>query len=295
MNAVIADVLKSKLANLEWLERFGGLVVQASRPEFVTGADGVQVIKGYQVCPVACSVNAENCWEGGVHKYFEPDSSKAAIGFFTDGGGVRLRQIEGPKEMWLRFEFNLRFLCWMNTVRLGTSITAGGCQPSGRVSPYVIAQLFGPHSAVGVFAGGIEETIFKDIEVKSISELPKTPGIFEPFTFARDGVNRGLFLYPYDYFGLSISGEFMMNRNCLPEFGAEWTPTVGCLAPAGNVNWFSRKAVVFLASLPVFDSNEDALAGNLSGGGTVSPLSVGDPYWGSPSHVANADAFLRVE
>ena len=46
MVSVIADVLKSKLAALEWIDRFGGLVSNATRPELITGADGAQVVKG---------------------------------------------------------------------------------------------------------------------------------------------------------------------------------------------------------------------------------------------------------
>lgn len=295
MVSVIADVLKANLTNLAWMERFGGLVVQAVKPTLKQGVDGVQVQTGQQIYPVACTVNMENCWEREQFRYFEPDSKKSAVAFFVDNGGCSLKTIEGPKNQHYKFTFDLKFLCWLNTARLGESITDGNCLPSGRIVPYVMAEFFGTHSAVDVFGGGIEETIFQAIEVTSVRELVKNPSMFEPFSFVKEGINKNHFIYPYDYFGLVIQGTFVINKNCLPDFGLDWTPNVGCLAPAGNINWFSREAVLWLASLPVFQSNEKAIAGELWGGGTVPGLSIGDPYWGSPDHFAFSNTFLRVE
>ena len=98
MVSVIADVLKASLTDLQWLERFGGMVVPASKPLFKQGADGVQVVTGHHISPIACDVNMENCWENGKFKHFEPDSTKSAIAFFMDNGGCSLKNIEGPKE-----------------------------------------------------------------------------------------------------------------------------------------------------------------------------------------------------
>lgn len=294
MNAIIADVLKANLANLQWMERFGGMVFPYQVAQFVTDLDGKQVIKGYDTYPMTCDVNEENCYETGTIKHFEPDSTKSAIGFFVDNGGVTLQSVEGPKNAVLKFAFDLKFLCWMNTARLGSSITAGLCQPSGRIVPYVIAEMFGEKSAVGVFGGGIEESIFYNIEVTRVRELTKSPAMFEPFSFARWGVDRGLFTTPYDYFGIQLQGTFTVNKDCLPDFGDGWTPTVGCLAPAGDVDWFSRRSIAYFASLPEFDSNEDAKIGRLPNGTFITPLVVGDNYWASSQHVAGSDAFMRV-
>jgi hypothetical protein len=154
----------------------------------------------------------------------------------------------------------------MNSARLGETITAGGCLPSSRVSPFVIAQLYGNHTAVGKFGGGLEEETFLAIEVTGIRQLTQTPSIFEPFTFARDGVNRHLFTYPYDYFGLQITGTFVVNRNCLPEFGVDWEPEEGCLSPASNPgtpgngtsNWFFNQMQQYNSGLGAYTDNEAA-------------------------------------
>lgn len=217
MIGVIANVLKTRLAALDWIERFGGLVTEAKRPRIVTGADGVQVVTGYDIFPVACDVNAANCWETGLYKYFMPDSTKSAIAFFTDLSGAQLERTEGAKERFLLMSFSVRFLLWGNTKRLGDDVTGGACNMSGRVAPYVIAQMWGKHNVSDAYASNTPEfDAYKNIEVLKIGQPVKSPSLFAPFTFAADGENRGLFLHPYDYFALNISGTFLLNKDCLP-------------------------------------------------------------------------------
>lgn len=287
MVTVIAEVLRNKLELLGWVERVGGLVTVAERPIEKTGANFSKVVTGRQFYPIASDVNDAECWENGVYKLLEPDSAKSSVVFFRDMDGIRFVGAEGPKKGSIRYEFDLGFYCWLNLTRLGDSITAGGSTASGRVAPYFIENIMGSHSATGVFGGGIEEEAFIQIEVKEISEMRKTREMFSPFDFASKGE---LFLYPYDYFGLRVTGEFIIPKSCLPSFGAGWTPSAGCL-PSGNIDWFQR----VLGLLPVFDSNEDALAGNLSNGDTMPGLSVGEFYVGSERHVAFASVVLRVE
>lgn len=272
MIAGIAEILKYRLSNLPWIERFGGLVSQATRPVFVQGADGAQVITGYQTYPVACDVNDAACWENGVYKYFEPDAKKAAIAFFVDNGGVVLKGPEGAKNGGLRFSFDLKFLCWMNLKRLGDTITNGDCNASMRVVPYVMAQFWGQHNATGIFSGGIEEDIFLSVDVTGIRQLQKTPAMFQPFTFATDGEKRGLFLYPYDYFGLQISGTFVVDINCLPAlYAGDYEFASGpCIPQAGTPgsgnNPGGCQAHYILSCLPEYVDDAAALSGGLTAG-----------------------------
>lgn len=208
MIKAIGEVLKSQLETLTWLERVGGVVENAVKPTYVTGADGAQVKTGEQVFPVACGTT-DACWNDGKYKFFSPDSSVKAVAFFRDTNGVSFQTVVLDNAR-MRFSFELQFLCWLNLKKIG----AEDCAFSEKVAPYVIAQFWGDHSATDVFGGGIEEDIYAQIEVNRIRQLPKTPAMFQPYTFAADG--RGLFLYPYDYFGLAISGTFDININCLP-------------------------------------------------------------------------------
>lgn len=291
MLTVIAEVLRDKISTLSWIERTGALTMVASRPTFATAADMQSVITGYESYPVSCHVNLQDCWEDGAYKLLEPDGYKSGVAFFMDNGGVEQIAIEGPRAANIRYKFNLKLLVWLNINRLGTDITADGCNISGRVAVFFMEKMLGRHSAAGLFGGGVEEDAFKWIEVTKVDELPKDISLFSDFRFSKQ---KELFFWPYDYLGLRITGEFVVNRNCLPEFGAGWLPTGGCLTPAGDVNWFSREMAEYLAGLEEFNSNEDALAGILPNGDATTPLSVGDPYWASGQHVAGADAFMKV-
>lgn len=217
MVTTICDILKYSLTGLDWLERFAGLAMPATRTLYTAGADGKQIETGQQTFPVSCGVNAENCWDNQLFKVLEPDSKKAAIAFFTDSGGVQTREIIGPGLKKIRFSFSVRFLCWLNVKRLEGTLPANYCVASGILAPYVMGQLMGEHDAGDVFGpNSIEGSIYQNFSVDSIRELVKTPSIFDPFTFAMDGEKRNLFIYPYDYFGLQIDGQFTMNLDCLP-------------------------------------------------------------------------------
>lgn len=227
MLSAIADILKYKLTDstdspaLDWIERFGGLVISAAKANTVQSQDGAFVNAGYQYWPVACDVNAEKCFEDFAKlKWFVPDSSLAAVAFFTDGGGTRFLRFDEnvPQRGGLVYQFNLRFLCWVNMKRLGDAITSGECYVADKVVPYVIAKFFEAHSAATVFGSGTPKAkAYRNIEVTSVSQLQKQPSIFNPFTFAQLPDKQALFIWPYDYFGLQIQGEFTLHRNCLAE------------------------------------------------------------------------------
>lgn len=268
MQAIIAEVLRAKMGGLGWIERVGGLVQIASRPVYSTAGPGMKATQtGTEYYPVACNVNVADCWENGVYKLLEPDGKKSGVLFFMDNGGIRQIAIEGPKSAFVRFSFSLKMLCWLNLPRLGDPITANGATASGRIAPFFMGQLYGEQTATGVFNGELEEEVFKSIRVTKIDELTKTPEMFAPFDFSR---RRELFFYPYDYMGFVLEGEFLINKNCLPEFGAAWEPAEGCLVWAsdpggvpGAGTSLCKRLFQCLATLDEFDTDADGIAGGL--------------------------------
>jgi hypothetical protein len=281
---VIADVLKSKIAELEWIEKFGGMVDAAYKPVYAPLEGTNQQVKiGDLVYPVDCISNCEDCWHKGVYYYFIPESKKAAVAFFTDSGGAGLQQVDGPKQGWLRFRFEIRFLCWLNLERLGVE----GCGFSGTAVPYIISKFFGRHTVTGLFDGGVLEDVFQGVEVTGIAQLPKDPRMFEPFSFAREGNDRGLFLYPYDYFGLTITGNFIVARHCLPALLEGWTPSAGgCLPGTGNgVPCPPNTVKGYLNGLNEYPDDETARADGLT---------TNDHYWTLGSDFLPGGVFKRV-
>jgi hypothetical protein len=286
---IIAEVLRQKLVDIPWAERTAGLTLAAKRAMFSTTPGLFSTQTGVQTYPVAAEVNQEECWENGVFKLLEPDATKASIMFFVDNGGARQLSVDGPKGRFLRYSFNLRLLVWVNMSRLGTDLQGDRNVVSGRLAPYVIAAISGKHDIAGVYNGGPEETAISGIEVREMSELQKDPVMFAPFDF-RDRTE--LFFWPYDYFGFTVSGEFMLNKNCLEDISEGWEPTVSCLSPAWDKNWFNREAILYFASLPAFTSNEDALAGIAPDGSPTDSLVVGDLYWAALGHNSAAEGTL---
>lgn len=220
MIAAIADILKFKLTDLDWIERFGGLVVSAAQANTVQSADGAFVNAGYQYWPVACDVNVEKCFEDKRKlKWFVPDSSLAAVAFFVDNGGTNfLRLADVPNRGGLTYQFNLKFLCWLNLKRLGDAIAYGECFASDKVVPYIIAKFWESHSAADVFGAGTPKAMaYRDVEVTSVNQLTRSPSLFNPFTFSTLPDKQAMFIWPYDYFGLDVKGTFTLYRHCLAE------------------------------------------------------------------------------
>lgn len=223
MVAAIADILKAQLSGLDWIERFGGLVIEAKRPDTRKADNGDTVIVGWQSWPVACDVNAERCFEDHAKlKWFIPESSLSAVAYFVDNGGCQMVGFDEftPNRGGLIYRFNLKFVCWMNMKRLGDAITSGECWAADKLVPYVVAEFLGtaPGAATVVFGADTPKArAYKQVEVTSVSQVQKSPQVFAPFSFWNLPDKQAMFVWPYDYFALSIQGTFILNRFCLGE------------------------------------------------------------------------------
>lgn len=224
MVAAIADILKSRLSALDWMERFGGLVIEAKKADTRKADDGSTVIVGYQSWPVACDVNAERCFEDQQKlRWFIPESGLAAVAYFVDNGGTSFVEVSEfvPRRGGLVYRFNLKFVCWLNMKRLGDAITFGECWAADKLVPYVIAEMFGNYTATEIEtifgADSPQARAYKQVEVTGITQLQKSPQLFAPFSFWNMPDKQALFVWPYDYFALSIQGTFTLNRFCLGE------------------------------------------------------------------------------
>lgn len=232
MVAAIADILKARLSTLDWIERFGGLVIEAKKADTRRADNGDVITVGWQSWPVACDVNAERCFEDHAKlKWFVPESTLSAVAYFVDNGGTSFVGIDEftPKRGGLVYRFNLKFVCWMNMKRLGDAITSGECWATDKLVPYVIAEFVGtePNAATTVFGANTPKALaYRQVEVTSVSQLTKSPQLFAPFSFWNMPDKQAMFMWPYDYFALQIQGTFILNRFCLadlyePPFVAE--------------------------------------------------------------------------
>ena len=215
MISAIAEILKARIGELPWVERYGGLVVPATKPAFKTNqTTGASELSTPQVYAIGCDVNNERCWETGTYKYLHPSDDMASIAFFMDNGGCSVKSVSGPKSAFITYTFDVRFLCWMNVKKLGFD----DCNLSALAVPDIIGKLMGRQNAGD---GSAYADIYRNINVTGVRQLVKSPTMFQPFYFATEGAKRGIFLFPYDYFGLSITGTFDINKNCIPPLVAE--------------------------------------------------------------------------
>lgn len=239
MVAAIAQILKSQIGSLPWIERYAGLVFAAAKPvkanssAFLGNTDSRNQYRGGLVFPVACDAENVDCWNDDQLKYMTPDSGIASLAFFVDNGGTEFVEFIGPNWTLHRYRFNLRFLFWADARQLDMA----ACGASGKLAPYITSRLLtrkaGGLNTVGVFGGGMEEETYFNVFVTKIVQPKKEPSLFNPFTFAQTGVDRGIFLPPYDYFALNIQGTFDIPANCLPELFAPGFEFVrgNCLQP----------------------------------------------------------------
>lgn len=211
----ICLIIRAHLSELPFIERHAGLVDVLRRAKIVgEGPDRKPV--GWEVYPVAYGTSFDRCWEDGTYKALVPDTSLGGLAFFHDvGNGVQMTGVTGPKEGVLQFSFRVRLLVWLNLARLG--IESGNVTP--KIAPLICAKLYGRQLVD--FNGGPEEQMFKTVKVTNVTQVARSPRMFEPFTFAEENRYSALFLWPYDYAGFDISGSFDVPRTCLPEIFGE--------------------------------------------------------------------------
>ena len=109
--------------------------------------------------------------------------------------------------------------------------------------PYLIATLFGEHSAAAVFGvDTVKAKAYRQVDVTSISQLQKSPNLFAPFTFATLPDKQAMFIWPYDYFALSIQGTFLVNRFCLADlYEAPFVPQTDICLPGEPTDYYIVK------------------------------------------------------
>lgn len=198
----IVDILSARVGELEWVERRAGLVMAAQKPVQVRGDDGTLLTVGAENWPVACNVTPEGCADVNMLNALCPDSSRVSVLYWQDTAGATFQQTVGPKLKTLEFAFSVRLLAWLNLPKLGIA----DCAWAARVVPGIIGKLQGSQAG---------NDIYKNVRVTGITQLAKTPEVFNPFSFVQEGQKKGLFLPPYDYFALQVSGRFTIMPTCI--------------------------------------------------------------------------------
>ena len=195
MNQAIANILKTKIECLDFVDKIAGLV--SATYITVTDENGNKVQK---VFPISCNTSAEDCKQG-MYNDLVPDSKYKTVIYFEDKG-VRFNKRDGK---FMCYTSSLRLVCWINVALYNSD----GCME------------------------GVTCTLSADFIRKILCVFPDHPEIISPFVrvfpvitsqevrsnsiFSQYSYNEKqtqYLLFPFDYFALNIETDFCI---CLPD------------------------------------------------------------------------------
>jgi hypothetical protein len=194
MNEKIANILKSQIELLPFIDKIAGLV-RPLKVE-VPGPNNTKVLKTY---PIASDVTSEACISG-AYKNLIPDSKYKSIIYFEDAGITMTYR----EKRWVSFTSRLTLVCWLNLSKLMDCDYHTG---STEAILSIMANL--PE-------GVIQSGVYREIRITSISEVVKSNAIFGRYTY--DEIKTQYLLYPFDFFALNMVVDFRINLSCVEEF-----------------------------------------------------------------------------
>lgn len=192
MNGQIADIIKSQIENLPFMDRTAGLVRIVKRQE--VGEKGT-IVKTF---PVDCDVSQKDCVSG---KYTDliPNTKYKSIHYFEDMGVTP----SGQDQLNFDFDARLRLVGWLNLQKLGKTTCS--------VSHLAIAAILKKISS-----GNFNSFPFTRIQIKCSGIEPKTAAIFSKYSYAEE-ISQYL-LYPYDYYAMNFNVSFRVPYKCIDDW-----------------------------------------------------------------------------
>lgn len=192
MNAGIAELLRTKVATIAYIDKLAGLVQPVTRQVIDGSGKTVNI-----TFPIALSVTDPLNCEAELIRDLVPDEAYRMIVYFEDRSGARIIEHQNRK-VW---ESTLRLVAWVNTAKMNGNPAAADialqniAKAVSVSAPYNSGQYIGvTHSVVGM--------------------PPKGAALFSAYTYP-DGVRQYLFP-PFDSFALDITTRFTLNPDCGP-------------------------------------------------------------------------------
>lgn len=189
MNNTIADIIKTKIEDLDFVDKIAGLVstVYMNIPD----ENGTKVQKAF---PIACDVTAEDCKQGAYNDLC-PDSKYMTVIYFEDGG-VEFRE---RKNKFICYTSRLKLVCWINVAKYLNECCNEGitCSASADIIKKILCAL--PTQP---------ENIDPYVSVYPVvtSQAVRSNSIFSQYTYNEKQTQY--LLAPFDYFALNIVTDF---------------------------------------------------------------------------------------
>ncbi len=195
MTTDIADILKSQINALPFIDKLAGLVKTVVISD--QNESGQKIKKSF---PIACNVSGDECVNNGAYKDLTPNNSYKSVLYFEEAGGTQLTGIERGK---MHFRSQVRLVGWLNLKKMGLT----DCQYSSTAVLQIIRELS------AMIQPGNYGNKYIHLRVTGINEIEKSSAIFGRYTYD-ESINQYL-VYPFDYFALNISVEFSVNPSCI--------------------------------------------------------------------------------
>lgn len=194
MNEKIANILKTQIESLPFVEKIAGLVRPVKLQ--VPGKDNTLTLKTF---PIATDISNEQCISG-QYKDLVPNSKYRSVLYFEDNGCT----LTYREKRWVGFNSRLTLVGWLNLELL---MECGNYTGSTEVILSILEAL--PENT-------INSDIYREIRITALSEIPKSNAIFSRYTY--DELTTQYLLYPYDFFALNMSVDFKINLACVEQF-----------------------------------------------------------------------------
>ncbi|HZK61483.1 MAG TPA: hypothetical protein VFC41_05355 [Anaerovoracaceae bacterium] len=190
MNNKIANLLKSYVDDLTWIDKIAGLVQTAN---IRAKNDESAVAKSY---PVSCDIDAVTCIKG-AYQDLTPNSFKKSVLYFEDHGGASFVERVGNR---IKLQSHLRLVCWLNYKLIQDEACLSGVEGCGSSGDYVIEVI----KALPTVP--ITTADFVSIYVSDISQVERSNDIFSRYTYNEEALQY--LMFPFDYFALDLTISF---------------------------------------------------------------------------------------
>jgi hypothetical protein len=187
MNSSIANILKTKLEVLPFVDTIAGLVTVGQKK------NKTEVLR----FPISRDVTHTDCINGRYTDLI-PNDKKTSIIYFEDRG-ISNAGLSGSRTI---YESNLTLVGWLNLKKIGkqdieiTSLVVGSILKVLKMPKF-------------------NDGMFQRIDVKVDNQLVKNTQIFSDYTFRREAQYM---MFPFDYFALNLTVTFEIDTNCINDF-----------------------------------------------------------------------------
>lgn len=179
MNEQIAEIIRTLLVDLDWVDSASGVVRSLRR-------QGEGIVK---VFPVATNVTPD--YDPEKITEMTPNSAYNSVLYFEDQGFSSRR--EGR---WMRCESRLRLVCWINGAKMRFNSTQ-----AIKAIQEILSGL-----PMNYSSGDFGQIRFE------ITEETKTAAIFSAYSYNEE--QSQYLTYPNDYFSLMITTRFLSSLEC---------------------------------------------------------------------------------